>query len=506
MKRKFFFLLLIFLYLSSQAQELTIKSFTELTNDITARSNPRNDLNDNPCALIKVRVAIESVKFKGMVVGDVNQDGNEYFVYLPQGAKRLTIDAPNYLPLDIIFEDNGITSLISKTTYLLIISKPESQTISSRKEIFFDITPTNARLYVDDLEEDVSLGKAKVRLSNGQHRYRVESEYYTSKEAEFTVTDDMVNSPIYVSLFKGKGCINVSSTPIGAKVYLDKHAIGITPIINYETEAGFHNVILSKDGYSSISQVVEIDMNKSVNLDKTLSSNVDVHIISTPSSAVYIDNKYMGYTPLKIDCEVGKHQLKLLSAGYKALEEEFEIKSNKPRVITKKLHKSHDTQKRIKISSPRDKSKDLIKKNSIYTSLNYTYNKIQSIGLTVGTYLKNINLELGIDYSFFEDGLLDCALKAGYGIKCSSRFLVTPQIGIAFAGADGSPGIATTDFTCDICFQYALNKCLALSLVPTYDLSIYNGEGYNNAVIQNNYKSPYIDFSVKLGFVVFVPW
>ena len=104
------------------AQELNVKSFVVKTNDITARTQPRQDNNKNDCALIKVQLAASGAVFSGNVVGDVSYNTSEYLVYMSEGSKRLSVKLEGYLPVEASFEDYGIKALEGKTTYVMTIS------------------------------------------------------------------------------------------------------------------------------------------------------------------------------------------------------------------------------------------------------------------------------------------------------------------------------------------------------------------------------------------------
>ena len=68
----------IMLSIAINAQELKVKSIREATHDLSARTQARQDLNGNDCALLKVFVVGKGVKFSGNVVGDVVSKDNEY--------------------------------------------------------------------------------------------------------------------------------------------------------------------------------------------------------------------------------------------------------------------------------------------------------------------------------------------------------------------------------------------------------------------------------------------
>ena len=56
------------LFADVAAQEIQVKSFQKLERDLTARTRPRLDLNDNPCALIKIETTGRDFEFEGNVL------------------------------------------------------------------------------------------------------------------------------------------------------------------------------------------------------------------------------------------------------------------------------------------------------------------------------------------------------------------------------------------------------------------------------------------------------
>lgn len=79
-----------------KAQELKIE-FETLQKDLKARTDPRYDLNDEPCSLIRISAAgINDFVFEGNVIGEVVYSEGEAYVYMPQNSQRLTIKSNKY--------------------------------------------------------------------------------------------------------------------------------------------------------------------------------------------------------------------------------------------------------------------------------------------------------------------------------------------------------------------------------------------------------------------------
>lgn len=145
-------LLLAFIVHGLYAQELSVKSFSESSKDLTARTKARFDHNGNACALVKVQLAAAGAVFSGNVMGDVEYTTSEYHVYMTQGSKRLTVRLEGYLPLEVIFEDFEIKPLIGKTVYVMTIAGVTgTQQLETPKTktgwIILDSEPSGASVY-----------------------------------------------------------------------------------------------------------------------------------------------------------------------------------------------------------------------------------------------------------------------------------------------------------------------------------------------------------------------
>ncbi len=119
MRLKVLFLFLI-PYTVTMAQEIKINSVEISMRDLAASVNPRYDNNEKPGGLIKVQFPHEGATFESsMILGDITFKEGEYWVYLASGTKRLTVKYPKCLPVTVEFGDYGISSIESKTTYVI---------------------------------------------------------------------------------------------------------------------------------------------------------------------------------------------------------------------------------------------------------------------------------------------------------------------------------------------------------------------------------------------------
>lgn len=104
------------------AQGLKVKSLAVVDNDLSASKYIQKDLNQRPCALVKVLLPADGAIFEGNVIGKVEYKVGEYWVYLSEGSYELRIKHPMSTPLLVNFRDYGINCVQSMVTYELMIS------------------------------------------------------------------------------------------------------------------------------------------------------------------------------------------------------------------------------------------------------------------------------------------------------------------------------------------------------------------------------------------------
>lgn len=123
MNKKYILLILILIPFLSFAQDWKVVNFQDDPSDLHARTQQRIDYNKNPCALIKIIIDSNDVKFSGDIVGDVKKENGYWYVYVPEGTRWLTI-IENGLPIELDFRESEIDPK-QKVTYILELRKAE---------------------------------------------------------------------------------------------------------------------------------------------------------------------------------------------------------------------------------------------------------------------------------------------------------------------------------------------------------------------------------------------
>ena len=200
-------LVLLFAAISSAlAQELTVKSFKLAGSDLTAQTQPRKDLNNRNCAVVKVQFVGELTNIEGNVIMPLVKRNNETWVYMPQNTRQMKVITKNYLPLMVTFADYDIERLESNRTYVLTLLNNNLQQAQQSQTLTIKYMPTNATVLVDNKMVKGTNGVAQTTLPVGQHSYIVACDGYDSEEGTVKLK---------------------ASTPSNLQITLSKEAVAI---------------------------------------------------------------------------------------------------------------------------------------------------------------------------------------------------------------------------------------------------------------------------------------
>lgn len=135
-------------------------------------------------------------------------------------------------------------------------------------------------------------------LAFGKYSIRLEKSGYASKDLSFNIDSERPKK-ISTDLDSNIGSISITTNPKGARIYMNGKNIGITPF-NGEFADGTHTFTLRYNNYADITAAVTIQKGKKISIHRNLNLLPgSFNITSEPSKAqVYVNNKYMGTTPL----------------------------------------------------------------------------------------------------------------------------------------------------------------------------------------------------------------
>lgn len=221
MKRKNLFVVVCFLLFSCAsllAQELKVKSFERLDRDLLARTKERLDLNDNPCAVLRISVPnSEDFVFEGNIIGNPEYTTGEVLVWMTEGSKSITIKSDQTGSLKFDFPDK----LESKVVYKLTLTQTKNVQMLN-----LNVIPSDAQIYIDDTPQTATNGLLSILLEEGKHKYRIEHKYYHTDEGYFEIQASRA-AALTKNLKPNYGVIQIASKrklnslTIGDKVYKD---------------------------------------------------------------------------------------------------------------------------------------------------------------------------------------------------------------------------------------------------------------------------------------------
>ena len=171
---------LLFVGQSLSAQELTVKEFRLDDTDISAVKFQVKDLGGDPCALIKVGLAIADATFEGDIVKSEFKDG-EYWVYLVGGANWLNIKTKKYLPLR--YEFDGVAG---NSTYIMQIERPQIAYDGPTGLVTITSNVPNADVYIDG-EKMSSVTPYTYKGPEGKHLVELKAAGYNDERSTVDV-------------------------------------------------------------------------------------------------------------------------------------------------------------------------------------------------------------------------------------------------------------------------------------------------------------------------------
>jgi len=136
------------------------------------------------------------------------------------------------------------------------------------------------------------------------------------------------------------GTIDVSSTPSGAKVYVDGVYRGLTPL-KIAINPGTHDVEVRMSGYQTYRARVQVRAGQSVRISPRLarvSTTGVLSIDSTPQGAeVYINGSYQGRTPIKLSINEGTYDVELRLPGYEPYQARVRVRAGQTSRLAPRL-------------------------------------------------------------------------------------------------------------------------------------------------------------------------
>ena len=336
MKNFFSLLFLLIIGLGSLSGEIAVKSFRKLESDMTARIDaPKKDQNGDVCAIIKVVTTQTGFIWEpdGLGIVSAENKGAEYWLYVPFGAKRITIKHPQLGVLRDYLYPMGIEKA---TVYEMVLVTGKVTTIVEEtiesQWLMITPEPANALVYIND--EFVKTGEYMAKLKPGAYNYRVELPLYHTEAGSVEVGN--TKKTLSVKLKPAFGYIKISSQPeSGAQVFVNgKLTTGTTPLTTEPIASGEHTVQVVKEMYQPITRKVQVMDGQTIPLDVILQPNFAELTINAPSGAsIVLNNQQKGTGSWSGRLSAGIYSIEARLDKHRAAKQDIELTTGDKRTI-----------------------------------------------------------------------------------------------------------------------------------------------------------------------------
>jgi hypothetical protein len=272
------------------------------------------------------------------------------------------------------------------------------------KEIFQIVASTQPLGFLDDLLKKVQSGDVFPKASSSADDFVVSKVIPVIDKQEYAVS----TAWFYLDIMPNKGYARITTTPSGAILYVDGKNIGTSPI-TLELDEGNHIVTAYRDGYRTETRQFTISAGRTVDIKidlQKLVSNYQLSIATNPSSAdVYIDNRYVGRSPLNLTLEEGTKNLRIERSGYETYYETFVLdRSLSKNISLKKIAASYQLSL---ITNP----------SGADVYIDNTYMGRSPLNLTLEEGTKNLRIDRSGYETYYETFVLDRSLSKNITLK-----------------------------------------------------------------------------------------
>ena len=229
MRKILLFIVFYFATISSVfAQKLTVESFKLATSDLTAQTQPRKDLNNRNCAVVKVQFVGELTNIEGNVIMPLVKRNNETWVYMPQNTRQMKVITKNYLPQMVTFADYDVEKLESNRTYVLTLLGVSQQQAQQSQTLTIRYSPSSATVLVDNKMVKGMNGVAQTTLPVGQHSYIVFCDGFESEEGTVKLK---ASAPSNIQITLSKEALAIQQSTVSQPI-VAQQPVAQTPITN----------------------------------------------------------------------------------------------------------------------------------------------------------------------------------------------------------------------------------------------------------------------------------
>jgi LysM repeat protein len=363
---------------SISGNEFVVKSFEQVGNDISARKFARTDVNENPCAIIKIVTDIsQPFVFESNlgIEGRVEyKENNEIWLYVSEGERQIIIAKDGFITLYYSLPE----PVESISVYRLVLKAKENKV-----SVVIISVPVDAEKFIDGKSVgtgnsfDIEMGQRLLEVSKSEYKSYSQVISVNKNNKVFQNIELVENDPVKVTL---------KSNPAGARILINDVDEGRTnkQLLKYPGE---YSLRITKNNYETISEsirVAEIEDNSwTFNLVK---STATLTLTTTPFDAeIFVNGERK--TSKTLELAPGRYQFKIQNDGWETETRQIMIKRGQDQVQSFKLTPKMG---KLQVVVEPMETRVVMKQDSreIYSWIGTEYKE----GIPVGDYTMNFSL------------------------------------------------------------------------------------------------------------------
>ena len=338
--KRLFLILLTFMSLNVFAQiQVKEGSFKKIEGYLFLDRHDHTDMNNAPMALIKISTENISAEqrrkftFKG---GNLITyvDGP----YFEPGEMLLYISAQAAESLEILHDDYGKTEFVFPYDlcdfcgYEMVVQYVVPEAELTYNYLIVKSDQPEARIFIDDSLVGKQFSNERFAVGS-THTWRVECDLYRHEKGEVKITSD--KNEVDIKMIPEYGFISLTSTPDGAKVYIDDKYIGTTPLKSDKLNVGTRIVRVEKDEYQTTDREVVVNDKQTTTANiNMLSVYVDVTINTSADADIYIDNELKGKGRWTGKVAYGTRNIEARKENHRTIAQKVELIIGEKKTIT----------------------------------------------------------------------------------------------------------------------------------------------------------------------------
>ena len=341
MKKTLYFLLVYCFSLAVSAQEISVKSFRPLPNDLTARVNPVKNDNAQTCALVKIVTTERGFAFDPDGLGicgnvDESHDG-EIWLWLPPGARRITI---RHKDLGVLRDYEYPVAIESASTYEMVLMTGRVEVVVKQQNLnnwlVLTVNPPEAVVKIDDEMVIAKNGIVQKMYAIGSHTYEVFCDMYHPQQGTFDITADK-KTVFSINLNPHFGFLKVSSLPeSGATVFVNGKNVGVTPFVSGKMPSGTYTVQVVSDLYRAVTREMTISDNITEEVSVQMVPNFaePTFICKDTEAEIWVNNEMKGIGRWHGRLPVGDYRVETRKASCQTMEKSLVLTNGNTPTVT----------------------------------------------------------------------------------------------------------------------------------------------------------------------------